>query len=118
MPVTMAQVVIFAVASIAVGAPDSNRTIAAAVFPLSSPYVIIARAAEVPDLWPHVVAVLWQLLWVALFLRVASDIFRKSVLKSGPVRVAAGSQHEPDQPSSARAASSSHCCIWRNGPGP
>ena len=27
MPVTMAQVVIFAVASIAVGAPDSNRTI-------------------------------------------------------------------------------------------
>jgi ABC-2 type transport system permease protein len=86
MPVTMAQVVIFAVASIAVGAPDANRTIAAAVFPLSSPYVLIARAAELPDLWPHAVAVLWQLMWVALFLRVASGIFRRNVLKSGRVK--------------------------------
>ena len=86
MPVTMAQVVIFAIASIAVGVPDSNRAIAAAIFPLSSPYVLIARAAEVPGLWTHVVAVAWQLLWVALFLRVASGVFRKSVLKSGPVR--------------------------------
>ena len=32
------------------------------------------------------IAVVWQLLWVALFLRVASNIFRKNVLKSGPVR--------------------------------
>ena len=77
----------FAVASVAVGAPYSNRTIAAAVFPLSSPYVMIARAAEVPDVMPHLFALLWQLLWVALFLRVASNIFRKSVLKSGPVRL-------------------------------
>jgi ABC-2 type transport system permease protein len=87
MPVTMAQVVIFAVASIAVGAPDSKQTIAAAVFPLSSPYVLIARAAELPDMWPHAVAVLWQLMWVALFLRVASGIFRRNVLKSGRVRL-------------------------------
>ena len=86
MPVTMAQVVIFALASIAVGAPDSSRAMAAAIFPLSSPYVMIARAGEVADLWPHVIAVVWQLLWVALFLRVASNIFRKNVLKSGPVR--------------------------------
>jgi len=86
MPVTMAQVVIFAIASIAVGAPDSSRALAAAIFPLSSPYVMIARAGELADLWPHVIAVVWQLLWVALFLRVASNIFRKNVLKSGPVR--------------------------------
>ena len=86
MPVTMAQVVIFAIASIAVGAPDSSRALAAAIFPLSSPYVMIARAGEVADLWPHVIAVVWQLLWVALFLRVASNIFRKNVLKSGPAR--------------------------------
>jgi len=82
----MAQVVIFAIASIAVGAPDSNKAIAAALFPLSSPYVMIARAGEVAGLLPHLVAIVWQLLWVALFLRVASGIFRKSVLKSGPVR--------------------------------
>jgi ABC-2 type transport system permease protein len=86
MPVTMAQVVIFALASIAVGQPDSSKALAAAVFPLSSPYVMIARAAEMPGLIPHLVAVAWQLLWVAVFLRVASGIFRKSVLKSGPVR--------------------------------
>jgi ABC-2 type transport system permease protein len=86
MPVTMAQVVIFAIASIAVGAPDSNRALAAAAFPLSSPYVMIARAAESPDIWPHLLAVAWQLLWVALFLRMASRIFRRSVLKSGPVK--------------------------------
>jgi ABC-2 type transport system permease protein len=86
MPVTMAQVVIFAFASIAVGAPHSNKAMSAAIFPLSSPYVMIARAAEVSDLVPHLVAIVWQLLWVALFLRVASRIFRKSVLKSGPTR--------------------------------
>ena len=86
MPVTMAQVVVFAIASIAVGAPDSGRAMAAAAFPLSSPYVMLARAAENSDLWPHVIAILWQFLWVALFLRLASRIFRRSVLKSGPVR--------------------------------
>ena len=86
MPVTMAQVVIFAIASIAVGTPDSGRALAAAAFPLSSPYVMIARAAEAPEIWPHLVAVAWQLLWVALFLRLASRIFRRSVLKSGPVK--------------------------------
>jgi ABC-2 type transport system permease protein len=86
MPVTMAQVVIFAVASIAVGDPDSNRALAAAIFPLSSPYVMIARAAELPGIWPHVAALAWQLLWIVLLLNLVSRIFRKSVLKSGPVR--------------------------------
>ncbi len=88
MPVTMAQVVVFAIASIAVGAPDSNRAMGAAAFPLSSPYVMLARAAELADVWPHLIAIAWQLLWVALFLRLASRIFRRSVLKSGPVRAA------------------------------
>jgi len=86
MPVTMAQVVIFAFASVAVGAPNSNKAMGAGIFPLSSPYVMLARAAEVSDLVPHVLAIVWQLLWVALFLRIASRIFRKSVLKSGPTR--------------------------------
>jgi ABC-2 type transport system permease protein len=66
--------------------PHSSKAMGAAIFPLSSPYVMIARAAEVPDLAPHLVALVWQLLWVALFLRIASRIFRKSVLKSGPTR--------------------------------
>jgi len=86
MPVTMAQVVVFAVAATAVGSPDSPRALAAAVFPLSSPFVMIARAAELPELWPHLVAIAWQALWVGLILRVAARIFRRSVLKSGPAR--------------------------------
>jgi ABC-2 type transport system permease protein len=45
---------------------------------------MVARAAEVPDLWPHLLAILWQLFWVALILRVGSQLFRKTVLKSGP----------------------------------
>ena len=38
MPVTMAQVVIFGLASLAVGKPDGREAIGAAIFPLSSPY--------------------------------------------------------------------------------
>ncbi|MBA3526455.1 MAG: ABC transporter permease, partial [Sphingomonas sp.] len=37
MPVTMAQIAVFAVAALAVGAPDSGIAIGAALFPLSSP---------------------------------------------------------------------------------
>ena len=47
---------------------------------------MIARAAEQPELWPHLLAIAWQLLWVALILRVAARLFRRSVLKSGPAR--------------------------------
>ncbi|MDQ3077870.1 MAG: ABC transporter permease [Pseudomonadota bacterium] len=84
MPVTMAQVVIFGLASLGVGKPDSREAIVAAVFPLSSPFAMVARAAEESTLWPHVVALAWQALWVALILKLASAAFRRSVLKSGP----------------------------------
>ncbi|MEO5973051.1 MAG: ABC transporter permease [Sphingomicrobium sp.] len=86
MPVTMAQVLVFGFAASAVGDPGSTHALAAAAFPLSSPYVMIARAAEQPGLWPHLVAIVWQLLWVALILRVAARLFRRSVLQSGPTR--------------------------------
>ncbi len=86
MPVTMAQVVVFAIAASVVGMQDSPRALAAAMFPLSSPFVMLARAAELPELWPHLLAIAWQALWVALFVRVAARIFRRSVLKAGPAR--------------------------------
>jgi len=86
MPVTMAQLVLFGFASLAVGQPNSGMAIAAAVFPLSSPLAMIARAAELPDLWPHLLALLWQAIWVALILRFAGAVFRRSVLKSGKSR--------------------------------
>jgi ABC-2 type transport system permease protein len=84
MPATFAQVVVFGFAAGAVAAPDSPMGIAAAVFPLSSPLAMVARAAEQPALWPHVVAVLWQLLWVALIVQLGARLFRRTVMKSGP----------------------------------
>jgi ABC-2 type transport system permease protein len=86
MPVTMAQVVIFGLASLGVGQPDGREAIAAAIFPLSSPYAMIARAAEQEAMWPHLAAFAWQALWVALILKFAAAMFRSSVLKSGPSR--------------------------------
>jgi ABC-2 type transport system permease protein len=83
MPVTMAQVVLFGFASLGVGRPLSTEAISAAIFPLSSPFAMIARAAEQGALWPHALALLWQALWVALILKFAAAIFRRSVLKSG-----------------------------------
>lgn len=84
MPVTFAQVLIFGFASTVIGSPDSAEGLAAAIFPLSSPMAMIARAAEQPELWPHLAAIAWQIGWVALILRIGSQLFRKTVLKSGP----------------------------------
>jgi len=86
MPVTMGQLVLFGFASLGVGRPSSGEAIAAAVFPLSSPFAMIARAAEQPMIWPHLLALVWQGLWVALILKFAAAIFRRSVLKSGRSR--------------------------------
>jgi len=84
MPVTFAQVLVFGFASTSVGAPDANLGLAAAIFPWSSPMAMLARAAELPALWPHLAALAWQALWVALILNIGARLFRKLVLKSGP----------------------------------
>lgn len=84
MPVTFAQVLIFGLATTAIGSPNSTEAVAAAVFPLSSPMVMLARAAERPEMWPHVAALGWQVLWVVLILRIGARMFRRTVLKSGP----------------------------------
>ncbi len=84
MPVTMAQMGIFALATVGVGHPDSASAIAGAVFPLSSPLAMFGRAAELPALLPHLAALAWQILWVIIILRLSAKLFRRSVLKSGP----------------------------------
>jgi ABC-2 type transport system permease protein len=83
MPVTFAQVLIFGLAAVAIGAPDSPKAIGAAIFPLSSPLVMLARAAEAPGLWPHVVAVAWQAVWVGVILSLGALLFRRRILQSG-----------------------------------
>jgi ABC-2 type transport system permease protein len=84
MPVTFGQVLIFGLASTAIGAPNAPEALAAAIFPLSSPMVMLARGAEDSAWWPHLAALAWQALWVALILKVGARLFRKTVLKSGP----------------------------------
>ena len=84
MPATVAQVLIFGFAALAIGSPDSPMAIAGALFPLSSPLVMVARAAERPELWPHLVA--WQAIWIGLVVAGSARLFRRTVLKSGPVK--------------------------------
>jgi len=86
MPITMSQLMVFALSSTAAADPGSPGGLAAAVFPLSSPYAMLARAAEDERWWPHLLAIGWQILWLTLILRLAAAVFRRSVLKSGPRR--------------------------------
>jgi ABC-2 type transport system permease protein len=83
MPVTVGQMLFFAFASVAVGNFNSPVGIAAAVFPFSSPLAMVARGAQSPDLWPHLLALAWQTLWVWLTVRLSARMFRRNVLKSG-----------------------------------
>jgi len=82
MPVTMAQVALFALANAAISEPYSPTGIAAALFPLSSPFSMIGRAALEPAILPHLAALAWQGLWVALILKLAAAWFRRSVLSA------------------------------------
>jgi ABC-2 type transport system permease protein len=84
MPVTMLQVLLFFFANLAMGMPGTPTEWAAMTFPLSSPFTMLARAAQHDALWPHAVALGWQLVWVLLFIRFGAALFRKRVMKSGP----------------------------------
>jgi ABC-2 type transport system permease protein len=83
MPVTMGNMVIFFFAAYAVDRMGSPPEIAACLFPFSSPFAMIARAAQSDALWPHLAAVAWQAVWVAIIIRFGSRLFRRHVLKSG-----------------------------------
>ena len=83
MPVTMLQLGIFALGSAVANSLDSTLGLFAAIFPLSSPLTMIARAAQEAALWPHLLALAWQALWVVIIIRFAARRFRTGVLKSG-----------------------------------
>ena len=86
MPVTMAQLMVFFFASYALSQPDSWVGFAADVFPLSSPFAMLALAAQSERLAPHALALASQALWVYLFVRAGATLFRRRVMKSGPAR--------------------------------
>ena len=86
MPVTMLQLLNFFFASWAMARPGTAVELAAMIVPFSSPFAMLARAAQDDAVLPHVLALGWQALCVAVFVRVGASLFRRWVMKSGPAR--------------------------------
>ncbi|MFL0355053.1 ABC transporter permease [Erythrobacter sp. GH1-10] len=83
MPVTMMQLMVFFLAAANVTRTGSAAEVFAVVFPLSSPFAMLARAALEDTLWTHAAAIAWQALAVAVLVKGGSILFRKRVMKSG-----------------------------------
>lgn len=83
MPVTMMQLMVFFLAAYTITDPGSGLEMFAMVFPLSSPFVMLARAALEDTLWIHGVALIWQAAAVFALVKGGSILFRKRVMKSG-----------------------------------
>ena len=84
MPATMLQLIVFFIASFAMAQPGSMVELGAIIFPFSSPFAMLARAAQDPALWPHAAAIAWQALCVLLLVRGGAKLFRSRVMQSGP----------------------------------
>ncbi len=84
MPVTMFQLLNFFFASYAISRSGTALEYAAIAVPFSSPFAMLARAAQDGAVWPHLAAIGWQLVWVAVLVRGGAALFRKRVMKSGP----------------------------------
>ena len=87
MPATMAQLLVFFFSTYALTETGGPVEMFAIAFPLSSPYAMFARAAMEESLWPHLLVLGWQAIWVILFIRAGSSLFRRRVMKSGPAAV-------------------------------
>ena len=83
MPVTMGQLLVFFLAAISVTKLGEPIEWAAVIFPFSSPFAMIARAAQQPDLAQHLVAIAWQAAFTAIIIRFSVMLFRRNVMKSG-----------------------------------
>src|SRR3546814_12897024 len=83
LPITILQVAMFGWASAAASSPGTWVATAAEIFPLSSPFAMAAHAANSPDLWPHALALAWQLLWVSIVIWLSAGWFRRGLLQSG-----------------------------------
>ncbi|TXC73483.1 ABC transporter permease [Sphingorhabdus soli] len=84
LPITIFQVAMFGLGSAAANNPGTTLATVAQIIPFSSPFAMAARGATDPAIWPHLIAIVWQGLWVALVLWLAVKLFRFGVLKSGP----------------------------------
>lgn len=83
LPITLFQLMMFGISMAAAGAPGSTLARAAEIFPFSSPFAMAARGATDAAVWPHIVALIWQALWVGAAIWFSAQLFRYGVLKSG-----------------------------------
>ncbi len=83
MPVTMMQLMVFFIAMATVADTGSGLEMFAVIFPLSSPFAMLARAAIEPVLWVHALAIAWQAVAVLALVKGGSMLFKRRVMKSG-----------------------------------
>lgn len=82
MPITLMQLVVFLLAASVVGPEMGALAWTAYLFPFSSPLAMVAYGAQSELLWPHLLALVWQAVWVVLIIRMSTRLFRRTVLKS------------------------------------
>jgi ABC-2 type transport system permease protein len=91
MPVTFGQLLFFFLAHNSAGRIGQPSELLAAIVPFSSPFAMAARAAQQGALWPHLLALAWQGLWVAATVRFGAALFRRNVIQSqGSLRLRFG----------------------------
>jgi len=83
LPATLIQLALFGFASFDAARPDHWVGQLAAIFPWTSSLAMIPRAAELPALLPHLLALAWQAAWLLLSIRFAARRFRMGVLNAG-----------------------------------
>lgn len=84
MPVTILQMVILISTLGALANPGGLWHGVVSWFPLSAPYMMLARAAADTGLGLHLASIAWQLAFAALVIALAARLFRYGVLRSGP----------------------------------
>ncbi len=84
MPVSLVQVAVFLLALMVVDSDGGALAWFAYILPFSSPLAMVAFSAGSETLWPHLLALAWQAVWVVIIIRISSRMFRMTVLKSTP----------------------------------
>ena len=83
MPITFFQIGMFALSTAAANNPGSGVAMVAQIVPWSSPFAMAARGATDAAILPHLAALGWQALWLAITIAVGVRLFRAGVLRSG-----------------------------------
>ena len=83
MPVTMGQLLVFFLAYSSITKLGEPVEWFAVLFPFSSPFAMIARAAQMDNIWQHGLALVWQAIFTMIIIRFSVMLFRRNVMKSG-----------------------------------